>query len=79
MGKKKTSRLCMGRPRVINKSTLVMGLYSTETGRVGQVLLSVNVIALYGGAVEATPELIEKLKDLLAPEKNNSFQLNDVN
>lgn len=52
-----------------------MGLFSTTTGRLGQVLISVNVVALYGGAVETPPEITEKLKELLSPEKTTSFNL----
>ena len=75
MSKKKIQRLCLGRPRAIDASTLAVGFYSTDTGRLGQVLISVNVIALYAGAVEALPELMEKLKTLLSPERNTSFKL----
>lgn len=78
MSKKKTTRLCLGRPRAIDNSTLAMGLYSTDTGRLGQVLISVNVVAIYGGAVEVPPELMEKLNTLLAPERITSFELENA-
>lgn len=51
MSKKINERLCLGKPRAIDTSTLVMGLYSTDKGRLGQILISVNVVAIYGGAV----------------------------
>lgn len=79
MSKKINERLCLGKPRAIDTSTLVMGLYSTDKGRLGQILISVNVVAIYGGAVEAPPELMEKLKKLLAPERNTSFKLGSAN
>lgn len=79
MSKKKTARLCLGRPRTIDSSTLAMGLYSTDTGRLGQVLISVNVVAIYGGVVEVPPELMGHLKELLAPEKIPGFKLKDAN
>ncbi|OON40790.1 hypothetical protein BTJ39_06845 [Izhakiella australiensis] len=75
MSKKKTTRFCLGRPVVIDASTLALGIYSTDAGRLGQVVISVNVIAVYAGAVEVAPELIEKLKTLLSPERNTSFKL----
>lgn len=76
MNKKISQKLCLGRPRSIDNSTLAIGLYSTDSGRLGQVLISVSVVAIYGGAVETPPEIIEKLKELLAPEKITSFNLN---
>lgn len=79
MSKKINERLCLGKPRAIDASTLVMGLYSTDRGRLGQILISVNVVAIYGGAVEVPPELMDKLKELLAPERNTSFKLGKVN
>lgn len=79
MSKKIIETLCLGKPRAIDTSTLVMGLYSTDKGRLGQILISVNVVAIYGGAVEAPPELMDKFKELLAPERNTSFKLGNAN
>ncbi|NWC62929.1 hypothetical protein [Cedecea sp. P7760] len=78
MMSKKTQKLCLGRPRAIDGSTLAVALYSPDTGRLGQVLISVSVVAIYGGAVEVPPELMEKLKGLLAPEKITSFKLGNT-
>ncbi|EFO3867774.1 hypothetical protein QQN17_000653 [Escherichia coli] len=78
MGKKNTRRICLGRPRVIDSSTLAIGLYSMETGIIGQVLISVNVVAIYGGAVEVPPEIMEKLKGALSPERITSFKLGNA-
>lgn len=79
MSKKKTPRLCLGRPRAIDSSTLAVGLYSTDTGSLGQVLISVNVVAIYGGAVKVPPELMSKLKELLSTERFTAFELKDAN
>lgn len=69
----------MGKPKVIDSSTLAMGLYSKRTGRLGQVLISINTVAIYGGAVETPPELMGKLKELLTPEKITSFKQQERN
>ncbi|EPR8111343.1 hypothetical protein P4E77_001378 [Klebsiella pneumoniae] len=74
MSKNTYDKLCLGKPKVIDGSTLAMGLYSKRTGRLGQVLISVNTVAIYGGAVETPPELMGKLKELLTPEKITSFK-----
>ncbi len=79
MSKKKKQKLCLGRPRAIDGSTLAVALYSSDTGRLGQVLISVNVVAIYGGAVEVPSELMGKLKALLAPEKITRFKLGNTN
>ncbi|EQB0888211.1 TPA: hypothetical protein ACUB6D_000269 [Raoultella planticola] len=75
MSKDTNDKLCLGKPKVIDSSTLAMGLYSTRAGRLGQVLISVNTIAIYGGAVETPPEIMEKLKEQLTPEMITSFKL----
>lgn len=76
MNKDTNVKLCLGKPKVIDSSTLAMSLHSTRAGRLGQVLISVNTIAIYGGAVETPPEIMEKLKEQLTPEKITSFKLN---
>ncbi|HEJ0334509.1 TPA: hypothetical protein SLP51_002283 [Klebsiella aerogenes] len=76
MSKNINDKLCLGKPTVIDRATLAMGLYSTKAGRLGQVVISINTIAIYGGAVETPPELMEKLKELLTPERTTSFKLN---
>lgn len=75
MSKEIGKKLCLGKPRAIDNSTLAMGLFSTTTGRLGQVLISVNVVALYGGIVETPSEITEKIKELLSSEKITSFNL----
>ncbi|EMH8471727.1 TPA: hypothetical protein ACTW9U_002527 [Klebsiella quasipneumoniae subsp. similipneumoniae] len=79
MSKNTNDKLCLGKPKVIDGSTLAMGLYSKRTGRLGQVLISVNTVAIYGGAVETPPELMGKLKELLTPEKITSFKRQEKN
>ncbi|HAT2179883.1 TPA: hypothetical protein I8167_004018 [Raoultella ornithinolytica] len=71
-------RLCLGKPKVIDSSTLAMALYSIRAGRLGQVVISVNTIAIYGGAVETPPELTDKLKELLTAERITSFKLSEI-
>lgn len=79
MSKNTNEKLCLGKPKVIDSSTLAMGLYSKRTGRLGQVLISINTVAIYGGAVETPPELMGKLKELLTPEKITSFKQQERN
>ncbi|MDG9981240.1 hypothetical protein [Klebsiella michiganensis] len=79
MSKNTNEKLCLGKPKVIDGSTLAMGLYSKRTGRLGQVLISINTVAIYGGAVETPPELMGKLKELLTPEKITSFKQQERN
>ncbi|HBM3110003.1 TPA: hypothetical protein ACOVJJ_000409 [Klebsiella oxytoca] len=79
MKKNINDKLCLGKPKVIDGSTLAIGLFSTRAGRLGQVLISVNTVAIYGGAVETPPELMGKLKELLTPEKITSFKRQEKN
>lgn len=79
MSKNTNEKLCLGKPKVIDGSTLAMGLYSKRTGRLGQVLISINTVAIYGGAVETPPELMGKLNELLTPEKITSFKQQERN
>lgn len=46
MSKNTNEKLCLGKPKVIDSSTLAMGLYSKRTGRLGQVLISINTVAI---------------------------------
>lgn len=75
MSNKNGLKLCLGRPNLVDASTLSMALYSRDSGRIGQVVISVNVVALYSGTIEVPPELMEKITSLLSPERLTSFSL----
>lgn len=64
MSKRKT-KVMLGKPAVIDHSTLAMSLYSLTEGRLGQVVLSVDVNTLHDGVIKTPPELTEKLREWL--------------
>ncbi|MEQ5540528.1 hypothetical protein [Escherichia coli] len=75
MRSKNILKLCLGRPNLVDASTISIALYSKDSGRIGQVVISVNVVALYGGVIEVPPELMKKITSLLSPERLTSFLL----
>lgn len=56
----------LANPRALDGTTLSMSLLSTNTGRLGQVLISVHFVsATFEGLTDTPPELTMEIKKLL--------------